>query len=270
MKRILTCIALLFSSYAAAQTYTVGVEKDNFMPHFGFDEQGQYSGFARDVLDLFAEHAGIDFVYEPLPVADLVPALAQDKIDFKYPDNPKWTHPESIADAMHYSQPVVEYVDGVLVSPRRKGLGLDHLKRLAAVEGWTPRGYQEKIDASQILLVRNESLPEMIREALLKNSDGAYYNVVVALHYINNIRARPSVLVFDPDLPYIRSNFRLSTLKYPELIERFDDFLIEYQSEIEALKADYQIEAHINSEYLGLEQWKIDFLKRQKAKEKNE
>lgn len=216
---------------------------------------------------MFAEHADIDLVYERLPVADLVPALADGQIDFKYPDNPQWTHPDTIADAMHYSQPVVEYVDGVLVSPRRKGRGLDHLKRLAAVDGWIPRGYQEKIDASQILLVRSESLPEMIRQALLKNSDGAYYNVVVALHYINNIRARPSVLVFDPDLPCIRSNFRLSTLEHPELLARFDDFLTKYQTEIETLKSEYQIEANINSEYLGLEQWKIDFLKRQKERE---
>lgn len=270
MKRILTCMVLLFSSCAAAQTYTVGVEQDPFMPHFGLDEQGQYSGFARDVLDLFAEHVDIELVYKPLPVEDLVPALAEGEIDFKYPDNPKWTHPDSIAEAMHYSQPVVEYVDGVLVSPRRKGRGLENLKRLAVVEGWTPRGYQEKIDASQILLVRSESLPEMIRQALLKNSDGAYYNVVVALHYINNIRARPSVLVFDPDLPFIRSNFRLSTLEYPELIGQFDDFLVEYQAEIDALKAEYKIEANINSEYLGLEQWKIDFLKRQKEKKSDQ
>lgn len=48
MKHILTCMALLFSSFAAAQTYVVGVEQDNFMPRYGFDEQGQYSGFARD------------------------------------------------------------------------------------------------------------------------------------------------------------------------------------------------------------------------------
>lgn len=199
-------------------------------------------------------------------IAGMGAALSEGKIDFKYPDNPKWTHPDNIADAMHYSQPVVDYVDGVLVAPRRKGKGLDHLKRLAVVNGWTPRGYQEKIDSSQILLMRSESLPKMIRQALLKNSDGAYYNVVVALNYINNIRARPDVLVFDPDLPYIRSTFRLSTLKYPELIERFDDFLTERQAEVEALKAKYQIEANIDSEYLGIEQWKVDFLKRQKAK----
>jgi membrane-bound lytic murein transglycosylase MltF len=266
VKYLLTCLVFIISTSAAAQTYTVGVEPDNFQPHFGFDEQGHYSGFARDLLDQFAQYAGITLEYKPLPVADLAPALAKGTIDFKYPDNPKWNHPDSIADKMTYSAPAVEYVDGVLVAPRRKGKGIEHLKRLAVVEGWTPRGYQEKIDTKQILLMKNKSLPDMIREALLKNSDGAYYNVVVALYYINNIRARPSVLVFDPDLPYVRSTYHLSTVKYPELIQQFDSFLTEHKADVEALKDKYQIEAHINSEYFGLEQWKIDYLKRQKAK----
>lgn len=270
MKYILTCMALLFSAYASAQTYTVGVEQDDFMPHYGFNEQGQYSGYARDLLDMFAEYAGIDLVYEGMPVADLVPALAEGTIDFKYPDNPKWNRPDNIANAMHFSEPAVEYVDGVLVAPRSKGQGLENLKRLAVVKGWTPRGYQKAIDSSQITLILNNSLSEMIRETLLKNSDGAYYNVVVALYYINNIRARPDVLVFDPDLPFVRSTYRLSTLKHPELIDRFDDFLTEHQAEVEALKAKYQIEANIDSEYLGIEQWKVDFLKRQKAKKANQ
>lgn len=270
MNYLFASLVFVFSTAVAAETYTVGVEKSDFMPHFGVDEQGRFSGFARELLDMFAQYADIELEYRPMPVADLVPALADGDIDFKYPDNPKWNRPQSIADKMSFSEPAVEYVDGVLVSPRRKGRGIDDLKRLAVVEGWTPRGYQERINASKIRLVRNEDLPEMIRQALLKNSDGAYYNIVVALHYINNVRARPNVLVFDPDLPYIRSTYRLSSISQPGLIERFDDFLEEHRDQVETLKNKYRIEAHIDSEYFGLEQWKIDFLKRQKAKETNQ
>lgn len=266
MKYLITCLVFIFSTSVAAQTYTVGVEPDNFQPHFGFDEQGHYSGFARELLDQFADDAGITLVYKPLPVADLAPALADGTIDFKYPDNPNWQHPESIANQMSYSLPAVEYVDGVLVAPRRKGRGIEHLKRLAVVDGWTPRGYEDKIKASQIQFIYSGSLPEMIRQTLLKESDGAYYNIVVALHYINNVRAKPSVLVFDPDLPYVRSTYHLSSVSYPELILRFDAFLNDHKADVAALKDRYQIEAHIGSEYFGLEQWKIDYLKRQKAK----
>lgn len=267
MKHILACLLFALSAHVAAQTYVVGVEKGSFMPHYGVDEQGQYRGFARELLDLFAQYAGVTFTYKPLPVDQLVPALAEGKVDFKYPDHPDWAHSAKTADRMSYSQPIVEYVDGTLVTPRRVGQALDHLKRLGLVEGWTARGYQEKIEASQILVVPSDSLPEMIRQALLKNSDGVYYNVVVALHYINNVRARPGVLVFDPTLPHTRSAYRLSTIRHAELLQRFDSFLTERQEEIAALKDKYQVEANIGSEYFGMEQWKVDFLKRQKAKD---
>jgi hypothetical protein len=72
--------------------------------------------------------------------------------------------------------------------------------------------------------------------------------------------------VFDPKLPHTRGTFNLSSLKYPELIARFDRFLAEHHQEVEALKARYQVEANLDSEYLGMEQWKVDFLKRQKEK----
>lgn len=272
MKHIFAFLLVLsFSTHATAQTYVVGVENADFMPHYGFDQWGRYSGFARELLDQFAEHADIKLEYKALPPEELASALAEGKVDFKYPDNPDWAHSNSsAADAVNYSDPVVEYVDGVLVTPRRAGLAPDHLKRLALVEGWTPLGYQEQIESSKILAIRSDSLPEMVRQTLLKNSDGAYYNVVVALHYINNIRARPDVLVFDPNLPHTRSSFRLSTVKQTDLLGRFDEFLIEQQAAISALKDKHQVEAHIDSEYLGLEQWKIDFLRRQKTREAEE
>lgn len=260
-------LSMSLSTHTAAQTLIVGVEDANFLPHYGFDQQGRYSGFARELLDRFAEHADVELAYKALPTEELASALAEGRVDFKYPDNPDWAHSNNAGDALSYTDPVVAYVDGVLVTPRRAGLEVEHLKRLALVEGWTPLGYQEQIESSQILAVHSDSLPDMVRQTLLKNSDGAYYNVVVALHYINNIRARPDVLVFDPNLPYTRSSFRLSTLKHTELLRQFDRFLAEQRTEIEAMKARHRVEAHIDSEYLGMEQWKIDFLKRQKAKE---
>jgi hypothetical protein len=267
VKYILASILFVISAQAAAQTYVVGVEQAAFMPHYSVDAKGQYQGFARELFDLFAAESGIQLIYKPLPVADLLPALLDGSVDFKYPDNPSWADSLKAGHTLSYSEAVVDYVDGVMVAPRRVGLGVDQLKRLAIVDGWTPWGYETKIDAKQIMPVHSGSLPQMIRQALLKNTDGAYYNVVVAIHYLDNIRARPGALVFDPDLPHTRSTYRLSSIRHPELIQRFDRFLTERQSDIAALKAKYQVEANIGTEYFGMEQWKVDFLKRQKARE---
>ncbi|AHL76549.1 hypothetical protein CH92_16170 [Stutzerimonas stutzeri] len=267
MKTILAAALLVLSMpVIAEQTYVIGVEQAAFLPHYNGDAQGNYQGFARDLLDSFAADSGLRLVYKVLPADELLPALLDGRVDAKYPDNPNWSGPAKAGRRVHYSQAVVHYVDGVMVAPRRVGRGIDELRRLAVVDGWTPWGYEDRIAANQILLVSSENLPRMVRQALLKDSDGAYYNVVVAAHYLNNVRAKPGALVFDANLPHTRSTFNLSSLNHPELIERFDRYLREQQPAVAALKAQHQVEANLSSDYIGMEQWKVDFLERQKLK----
>lgn len=259
----------VISAPVVAQTYVVGVENLPFAPHYSTDAQGNYHGFARDVLDLFASSSGISLEYRPLPVDALLPALLSGEVDLKYPDNPDWAPEQKAGKTLRYSQPVTQYVDGVLVAPERLGQGIGALKRLALVEGWTPRGYEAPIQAGQISLAPSADLRQMVHTALKKQADGAYFNVVVATYYLDNIRAKPGALVFDPSLPHTRSTFHLSTVKQGELIQRFDRFLVDHAKEVAALKAKYGVEASLDSERLGVEQWKVDFLERQKAKQKS-
>lgn len=269
LKAFCCALASIFSTGALAQTYVVGVENLAFAPHYSTDAQGNYQGFAREVLDLFASTSGITLEYRPLPVDVLLPALLAGEVDLKYPDNPNWAPEQKAGKTLRYSQPVAEYVDGVLVAPERLGQGVGVLKTLALVDGWTPRGYEQQVQAGRIALAPSADLKQMIHSALKKQADGAYFNVVVATFYLDNIRAKPGALVFDPSLPHTRSAFHLSTVKQDELIERFDRFLIDHAKDVAALKAKYGVEASLDSEHLGVEQWKVDFLERQKAKQKS-
>ncbi|WP_371368625.1 transporter substrate-binding domain-containing protein [Pseudomonas sp. QL9] len=253
---------------ALAQTYVVGVENLAFLPHYSTDAQGRYQGFARELLDQFAASAGVQLEYRPLPVSQLLPSLLTGEVDLKYPDNPDWAGEERAGHRLRYSQPVVQYVDGVLVAPERVGQGVTVLKRLAVVDGWSPWGYEKAIDSGGVERLPSGDLRQMIQQALKHEADGAYFNVVVATYYLDNIRARPGALVFDPSLPHTRSSFRLSSERHPELIQRFDRFLVEHAADVAALKARYGVEASLDPAHLGVEQWKLDYLERQKAKQK--
>ena len=187
---------------AHGESYVVGVERLSFQPHYWVDEQGEYRGFAREVLDLFAQAEHIELSYRALPVTELAGRLVKGEVDLKYPDSPEWADDVKAGKPMAYSAPVVGYVDGVLVDPKRVGQGIDGLRRLALVQGWTPRGYQSRIDEGKVQPVQGSDLRQMIRQALKKQADGAYFNVVVATYYLDNIRARPGALVFDPSLPH--------------------------------------------------------------------
>ncbi|WP_374761348.1 substrate-binding periplasmic protein [Pseudomonas sp. sp1636] len=268
--RVCHLFALLACTSSQAESYVIGVEDMAFAPHYRIDQQGRYQGFARELFDLFATHSGVQLSYRVLPVTRLLPALLQDEVDFKYPDSSHWGQAQKAGTQLHYSQAVVGYVDGVLVAPQRQGQPIGRLKRLGMVNGWTPGGYQARIDGGEIQLSYSEDLRKMIHQVLKKDADGAYFNVVVATHYLDNIRARPGALVFDAKLPHTRGSFHLSSRKHPELIRRFDRFLLERRTEVAALKDRYRVEANLDSQYLGLEQWKVDFLERQKARETTE
>lgn len=264
---VCSLFAFICSTGASAESYVIGVEQLAFAPHYSIDAQGQYQGFARELFDLFAAKSGVELSYQALPVEQLLPALLNGQVDFKYPDREEWAQAQKAGKPLAYSQGVVDYVDGVLVAPQRQGQPIEKISRLAIVNGWTPWGYQERIDAGQIELSYSDDLRQMIRQALKKDTDGAYFNVVVATHYLDNIRARPGALVFDAALPHNRGSFKLSTIKHADFIQRFDQFLLEHQSEVAALKSRYKVEANLDAEHIGLEQWKLDFLERQKLKE---
>ncbi|HEX5841443.1 MAG TPA: transporter substrate-binding domain-containing protein [Pseudomonas sp.] len=268
--RVCSLFALVVSGAASAESYVIGVEDLAFSPHYSVDAQGQYQGFARELFDLFSAHSGVQLSFKPYPVEQLLPALLKGEVDFKYPDSDSWAQAQKAGKNLSYSQGVVAYVDGVLVAPQRQGQPIEQIKRLAMVNGWTPWGYQERIDAKQIELTYSDDLRLMIRQALRKDTDGAYFNVVVATHYLDNIRARPGALVFDAKLPHSRGSFQLSTLKHAQLVQRFDRFLVEQAPAISELKTQYRVEANLDSENIGVEQWKLEFLERQKLKRASE
>ena len=268
VKPFFCCLfASLLPCVASAETYVVGVEKAQFLPYYTVDAQGQYSGYARELLDSFAASAGVTFVYRPIATAGLLDELLSGGVDFKYPDNAAWGKSARLGKNVSYSAATVDYIDGVLVAPPQHGKGLEQLKRLAVVKGWTPQQYGAAIDAGQISQVDSDNLITMIRSAVKKQADGVYYNVEVALYALNNSGKFINALQFDAGLPYNRGSYQLSTIQHAPLLKRFNQFLAENQAEVQALKAKYRVEENINSEFVGLEQWKIDFIKRQRAKE---
>ncbi len=265
----LLCALLALGTPAfGKQTLVVGVEEQPFQPHFFVDAQGQYQGYARELLDAFAQSAGFDLIYKPMPVERLLPALIDGTIDLKYPDNADWGVAAKKAHTLAYSQPLVEYVDGVLVDPRRLGAGLPTLARLAVADGWSlPADYASRIDAKQMQRVPVDDLRRMISKALLRDVDGAYFNVVVATYYLDNIRVRPGALVFDPSLPYKRGTYSLSSIRHADVVLAMDRFLQQHRDQVDALKTRYGVEANLSGEFLGVEQWKVDYIKRQRARE---
>lgn len=244
--KIWALLASLLALPAAAQTntYLIGVEDLDYYPIYGM-RQGEYGGAAREILDAFAKDAGLHFTYQALPVMRLTSDLLNGAVDFKFPDNAYWNADLRKGKNITYSQAVIAYIDGVMVLPEKKGQPISQFATLGTVSGFTPYAWLGILKEGRVRLVENPQMRALQRQVLTGRIDGAYASVAVANHLLEKELKQPGALVFDPALPHTRSDYFLSSAKYPEIIKRFDSWLQANAARIAAIKAKYGAEAGV-------------------------
>ncbi|MFP6799463.1 MAG: hypothetical protein VCA39_10190 [Pseudomonas sp.] len=240
---LLTCLSLQLLSPAQAETFKVGVELQPYLPYSNVQD-GEYLGYGRDLLDAFAAHQGHVFIYQPLPVRRLLSDLLNDRVDFKYPDNPRWNADQKQGYALHYSQAAAPAIDGVLVKPRFLGQGKERLLRLGTQRGFTPWPYLGEINAGKIMLIQANQIDSLLAMAMSDRVDGVYLNPQVVRHQLYNNAG--SGLVFDPKLPYQDDHYFLSSIKHSEVIAQFDAFLTSQAELVQSLKDRHGISDPLN------------------------
>ena len=234
----------IFAAMAFSQEFTVGVEDIDYYPHYK-NAAGNYSGYAKDVLDAFAKEKGYTFQYKALPVKRLFSEFLIGKVDFKYPDNSYWAQDLKKGHDVKYSSAVVEYIDGVVLLPKKKGLGIEKIKTLGTVMGFTAWDYLDKIKAGEITNKENPNYQGLLNQVIKGRVDGAYCNIAVTNYQLNDVLKQSGALVFDADLPHTKSYYSLSTIKHVKVIEEFNKFLIEKKDIVDKIKEKYKVEEGI-------------------------
>ena len=257
MKLLRLSIFLLlgfFSNYSVSQSiYVVGVEDLSYYP-FYVNSKGDYQGFARDLLDAFAQHKNIRFSYQAMTPKDLFDALLNKRIDFKFPDNPYWQGDLKQGHDIYYSSGVMNYTDGALVLWPKENITVEDINILGTINAFTPFAYMGLIKSKKLKVIEYLSLDELVKAILHRKVDAGYFNILMAKHFVANISLttlldvkdkidiqldRP-IIEFHPGLPHTTSEYFLSSSKYPNLIEAFNRFLSENPELIRLLNQKYQ------------------------------
>ena len=241
MRKLIFCviISFVFCSSSMAKEYIVGVENLDYLPYYS-GVKNEYKGLAKDLLDAFAEKQGITFKYKVIPVRRLFKALLDQSVDFKFPDNPYWQGEMKKGKNIVYSDAVVNTIDGIMVLPARKGMGVKKLKKIGTVMGFTPWEYKGDIDKGIIKLSENSNFSGLLTQVIKKRIDGAYINPVVAGYQLEKMNKKEQ-LVFDSGLPYAKNDYQLSTIKQKDIIDAFNLFLKKNKALVDELKAKYSI-----------------------------
>lgn len=230
----------LLAQVAQARVYTIGVEDIDYYPIYK-TESGQYKGFARDLFDRFGKEKGYEFRYESLPVMRLTKYFIDGQVDLKFPDNAVWAKEAKGDKAIRYSASILKYTDGVMVLPARKDMGLESIKHLGVVRGFTPWNYLDLVKEGKVVLKEASNLESMCNQALNSRVDGAYFNIDVARYFLKNTLKHADAMVFNTHLPHDTNTYHLSTISHPDIVTAFDKFLEEHRDWVQSLKKTYEL-----------------------------
>ena len=212
-KLFLVFIFFLFSTLFFSGEYIVGVENMDYYPYSEVID-GKYHGVGRDILDLFAKQYGHKFVYQDFPYIRNLRSFLNQEIDFQFPEDPAWLEDmkKEYSLKIVYSDPVVGYIDGVSVLAENKGRGIERLRFLGTIIGFTPvNEYMMRIRENKIILHENPVVAGLILQLLDTRIDGIYLSVDVVKHHLIKME-KPQLIVFDDKLPYRKGYYKLATI----------------------------------------------------------
>lgn len=245
MRRLLARLALLATPLllatgpALAGHFVIGVEDVDYAPIMSISG-GEFRGYARELLDLFAHRQGHQFEYRPLPTRRLVIEHMAGRLDFVFPDNAGWNAQAKRGAKLAYSEPTVPFQDVVMVRPDKRD---QPLHTLGIVRGYTPKRFQPLIDAGRLGVTEAADPGRLIRMTLAGRVDGTHVALPVALYQLERL-GQPGALVPSTVLaPTAQEyHYRLSSLRHAELVAQFDRFLREEQPALAALQRRYGLD----------------------------
>jgi ABC-type amino acid transport substrate-binding protein len=233
-------LACLLASTAWAGNFSVGVEATDYLP-ISKGDGGNYSGYAREVLDAFATKYGHTFTYKPMPVARLWDEfLVQKSVDLKFPDNGYWNSDAKKGATVAYSKGLVAVTEGLMVTPANKGKQ-SSVAKIATLRGFTPFQYMDQIKSKAITMTEVNTADAAINMGEAGRVDGVYLGVIAANYIMAEVMKKPGALVFDEKLPHGTNDFSLSSIKNPEVVKQMDEFLVKEKDTVAKLKAKYKI-----------------------------
>lgn len=233
------CLSL--GKVAQADSFVVGVEDLNYYPYFDFPADN--SSFTRALLDQFAKDNGHQITYRILPIKQFPKWLYEENIDFKFPDNERWQEINNIHHlTIFYSDEVVEMTAGTLVLAKNNNKDAASIKTIGTVAGFHPTLWLDKIAQGQVILFEDASPTILVQYLINGLIDGLVINLAVANNELEKLHKNEKI-VFSNQIEQEIYSYKLSTVKYPEILKQFNQWQVKRQKYIEELKAEFGISA---------------------------
>ncbi|WP_293746635.1 hypothetical protein [uncultured Paraglaciecola sp.] len=224
---------------AHAGSYVIGVEDIKYYPYFDFTSDK--ATLAKSLLDQFAKDSGHTISYLPLPIRQFPKWLYKENIDFKFPDNAKWQKQSNVQQlTIHFSEPAVAMTAGTIVLAKNQHKEEDFFKTIGSITGFTPIHWGKQIEQGKVSIYEDSSPKILVKYLANGLIDGLDVDLAVAKDGLQKLNLQQK-LVISEHLPKQDFSYRLSTVKHPEIIKQFNQWLVTRQKYIETLKVEFGI-----------------------------
>lgn len=236
---IIVSIWLLISSISTTHALTIGVESTSYEPYYYVSTEKKYQGAARDIFDLFFQVNQLNIDYSPMPVPRLFNEFVKGTIELKFPDNPLWAKSLKSDVKVHYSDPIFDITESVLVLKSDKPeVVKSEIKTVGTIFGFTTPGIASEIKDNSLTATRTKVVEQLIHMLVSERVQAVYFNNNVAMNLIKEMYPEES-LVQHSKFPAFNYAYHLSTINHPKLIILFNKFLVSHAEQVTKIKHRY-------------------------------
>ncbi|MCU7555303.1 transporter substrate-binding domain-containing protein [Alteromonas sp. ASW11-19] len=239
MNKCLLCSVLLGCwlisltvSASAERVYRVGVEDVDYYPVLDFVHSPP-RGVVKNVLDSFAEQTGVKFEYIPLPIQRFNSWYDTGRIDFRVPDNPRWSLTSQ--PSLIYSVPFLNLCEVLVVKAENRKMSPDNVTRIGTLMGFTPSTYwNQKMESGAVRLVPDRSLKVLTRMLLNDMVSGLDLDLASIHYQLKTLSLPPDLVAPLETVENPTISYRMSTLNHPEIIRQFNQFMARNKDKLTA------------------------------------
>lgn len=231
--------SLTYAPKLAATHLVIGVEDISYYPYF--DYTSSQTSFSKLVLDKFAADSGHSITYVRLPIKQFSKWLYESNVDFKFPDNRRWQDAtESDSHATYFSDPLLFMRAGTIVLKQNQDKPKVYFKYLGMITGFYPTLWMDEIAKNEVNLLDDTSAKVLVKQLVNGIVDGIDIDIAVAEHYLKELQIDQQV-AYSSQLQQQVFSHHLSTLKYPEIISQFNQWLANNQDFVARTKKQLSI-----------------------------
>lgn len=220
-----------------------GVEITNYSPYFYLDQEQNYQGAAREIFDLFTSKINQSAQYIPMPVPRLFNEFVKGSVDVKFPDNPLWSASLKADVKVFYSHAVLTARESLMVmidgDGKNKQKILDiKIQHVGTILGFSVPGISDELANKEFDTIETKKVEQLIHMLATGRIQAMYLNESVA-EEISKALYPEKRLIPHPKYPAFNYGYKLSSIKYPELITQFDQFLVSHAEQVTEIRNRY-------------------------------